>query len=522
MNTGLDRRRFLQLTAAAPLAGSIFSLLGSSSALAVEGGEIVLGKDAELVRMDVHRDTDTGTSWPIFGLVYDTLVSVDAEFNPLPAIAESWTQPSPTTYVFQLRKDAMFSNGRAVSPDDVKGSIERVVNPETGSLWKAQIGPIKSVTASGESEVTIELDAPYVPFLIALAGAGAAIIPMQELNDGSFDPDTTMLGSGPFIVAEHVQDQYWLFERNPHYWGNGPVVERFRMNIIKDDAARVAALRDGRADIAIFYRPDATTLLEAVPNVEVVLQQTTNYYRIDFNAIWEGSPFRDARLRQAVNIAVDRQQIADIALAGAAAVDFPVPAAFSSVNGCRTVASYGRDLEKARALVKEAGAEGMTVDLIASPDEYALPFIAQVIQANLAEIGLNVNILQLPRPQWMDVQYAKGQFQFALSYFVGYGDPSMVIQWWNPKFARWNELFVPNNEELSALLSKSGQTAAGPERDALFDTICGIIDEDAYMIALASKNDTIAYRKDRIKAHIQPAEGYANNVRYAAEFERLS
>jgi peptide/nickel transport system substrate-binding protein len=521
MDSYFNRRRFLQLTAAVPLAGSISALL-SSTAFAIEGGEIVLGKDAELVRMDVHKDTDTGTSWPIFGLVYDTLVGVDAAFNPVPSIAESWTQPTPTTYVFQMRKDATFSNGRLVNPDDVKGSLERVINPDTGSLWKAQIGPIKSVTVTGESEVTVELNAPYVPFLIALAGVGAAIIPMQELNDGSFDPATTMLGSGPFIVEEHVQDQYWLFARNPHYWGDGPIVEHFRMNIIKDDAARVAALRDGRADIAIFYRPDAPELLRAVPNVEVVLQQTTNYYRIDFNSIWEGSPFRDGRLRQAVNIAIDRQQIADIALAGASVVDYPVPVAFPSAKGCRDIASYGRDLERARALVKEAGADGMTVDLIASPDEYALPFIAQVIQTNLAEIGLKVNILQLPRPQWMDVQFAKAQFQFALSYNVGYGDPSMVIQWWNPQFARWNEQFVPYNEQLAQWLSQSGQTPPGPERDKLFDSICAAIDEDAYMIALASKNDTIAYRKDRIKANIQAAEGYASNVRHAAEFERIS
>jgi peptide/nickel transport system substrate-binding protein len=239
MDTGLNRRHFLQLTAAVPLVGSISTLLGSAIAFAVEGGEIVLGKDAELVRMDVHKDTDTGTSWPIFGLVYDTLVGVDADFNPIPAIAESWTQPSPTTYVFKLRKDAKFSNGRPVDVEDMKGSLERVINPETGSLWKAQIGPIKSVIATGDSEVTVELETPYVPFLIALAGAGASIIPMKELNDGSFDPATTMLGSGPFIVAEHVQDQYWLFGRNPHYWGDGPIVERFRMNIIKDDAARV-------------------------------------------------------------------------------------------------------------------------------------------------------------------------------------------------------------------------------------------------------------------------------------------
>lgn len=522
MDTDINRRRFLQLTAAVPFVTSISTLLGSTIALAIEGGEIVLGKDAELVRMDVHKDTDTGTSWPIFGLVYDTLVGVDAAFNPVPSIAESWTQTSPTTYVFKLREDAKFSNGRQVTPEDVKGSLERVIDPETGSLWKAQIGPIKLVTSTGDSEVTVELETPYVPFLIALAGAGASIIPMKELNDGSFDPATSMLGSGPFVVAEHVQDQYWLFERNPYYWGEGPIVERFRMNIIKDDAARVAALRDGRADIAIFYRPDAMTLLSEVPNVEAVLQQTTNYYRIDFNAIWEGSPFRDARLRQAVNMAIDRQQIADIALAGASVVDYPVPIAFSSAKGCRSIPSYERDLDRARALVKEAGAEGMTVDLIASPDEYALPFIAQVIQANLAEIGLNVNILQLPRPQWMDVQFAKAQFQFALSYNVGYGDPSMVIQWWNPRFARWNEQFVPYNEQLAGWLSEAGQTPPGPERDKLFDSICDAIDEDAYMIALASKNDTIAYRSDRIKANIQAAEGYASNVRHAAEFERLN
>jgi peptide/nickel transport system substrate-binding protein len=491
----------------------------------VRGGTITYAKEAEVTSLDPHTDY-YGISWRIFFMVYDQLLSMGDNFGIEPGLAESWQQTSATQYVFNLRKNAKFSNGRPVVAADVVGSLERILDPKTAAFWKTQLGPISKLEADGDHVVRLEVERPHTQLLGALTGASASIIPIAEMKSGKFDPKKTLLGSGPFKVAEHLQDQSWTLERNPYYWRTGyPIADKLAILIIPDDSARIAALRDGRADIGVFLRPDTPSLLSGIDNITVVVQGSSNYYRLDFNSIWEKSPFRDKRLRQAVNLTIDRPKIVSIALAGNATVDYPIPAAFSSVHACRDLPSYTipreERLKKARALVKEAGADGIQVNLIASPDEPAFPKIAQVIQEDLAGIGLKVNILQLPTPQWLDAHFVKSQFDFAISWFAGYSDPAMVLSWWDPTFAVWNKKFVTYDPKLGDLLAKIQTIPNGPEREDLFEKACLIIDDQASMIALASKNDIIAYRNDLITAKINKIEGYVDTLKYVWEYARL-
>ena len=189
----------------------------------------------------------------------------------------------------------------------------------------------------------IELERPYSP-LAALSSVNASIVPIEELESGSFDITKEMLGSGPFMVAEHLQDESWSLTRNPHYWRAGhPIVDEVKILVIPDDAARIAALRDGRVHLANFDSPDAPALLAGAPNVAAVVQQTTDYYRIDVQALPDkGSPFADERVRQAMVLGLDRQKISDVALAGTASIDYPVPAAFPSAAACHAISPRTR------------------------------------------------------------------------------------------------------------------------------------------------------------------------------------
>ena len=93
---------------------------------------------------------------------------------------------------------------------------------------------------------------------------------MKELSEGSFDPTKAMLGSGPFMVKEHLQDESWTLEKNPNYWREGhPKIDRLVIRIMPDDTTRIAGLREGRVDFATFENPDTPRLLKGVPNVDV-------------------------------------------------------------------------------------------------------------------------------------------------------------------------------------------------------------------------------------------------------------
>jgi len=510
---------------------SLLALGLGASLLAVPAGRafaeekvITWGKPGEITGFDVHV-IGTVASWELFQLVYETLLTADENFDLQPGLAESWEQTSPTSYTFHLRKDAKWSNGRPVVADDVIGSLRRIINPETASYWAKQFGTIARMEAPDNHTVVVELEEPHTAFLPALAHISAAIIPIQEYEAGSFDPTSQLLGSGPFMVAEHKQDESWTLVRNPYYWRKGyPLADKLFAPIIPDESARIAALRDGRVDYTSFTNPDVPLLLARDRNVEVVPQQTTNYYRVDVNALSEKSPFHDRRVRQAMNLSLDREAIAQIAFGGTVSVDYPVPAAFQK-QACRELPTYAlpraERLERARALLKEAGNTAPKIGIIATPANPMNPRIAQVVQQSMQEAGFQVEILQQPMAEYLQKVFTDGDFDMALSWLAGYTDPTMVISWWNPKFAVWNGVFQEDVPALDQALEEVKKMPVGAARDEKLAEVCKLIDEGANLLALVSKVDYIAYRDDQVAMKLATRTGSSNAFQYAAEYKPL-
>ena len=501
--------------------------VAGTSGMALAQGTLVWGKPNDVDTFDVHTSTNAVT-WQVLFLVYESLMEPNGDltgFSPL--IAESWDQPSPTTYIFHIRENAKFSNGRSVTATDVVKSLERLRSPDIASFWAIQLGPIKEIVADDAHTVRVELESPYTAFLAALAGVNASIVPVEELEAGTFDITKEMLGSGPFMVTEHLQDESWTLSRNPHYWRAGhPVADELKILVIPDDAARIAALRDGRVHFANFDSPDTPALLGREANIGTIVQQTTDYYRLDVQALPEkGSAFADRRVRQAMVLGLDRKAISNLALAGTAAVDFPVAVAFPSAAACSGMDSYqeprSERVAKARALLKEAGAEGVEVGIIASPTVPVFPLIGQVIKESLKDIGMNVTVEAVPRSEWLERNYGSGEFDFAISWFAGYSDPIMVPAWWDPEFAQWNKPFMLRDMQLVAALDSAKSTPAGPARDALFSKICSMIDTEANIVALVNKPAIVGYREDLVNVRIHDLEGFANHFKFVEEFALL-
>lgn len=514
-------RSLVNRVAAVGLAAGAASLVPQAAAAQTT---LTWGKPIEITSFDVHV-AGTVTSWELYQLVYETLLTTDDKLQLQPGLAESWESPTPTTYVLHLRPDAKWSNGRPVVAADVVGTFKRINDPKVASYWAKQLGTIAKAEAADEHTVKIELAEAHAAFLPALAHITAAIIPAQEYEAGSFDPTKEVLGSGPFMVAEHKQDESWTFVRNPHYWRKGyPLADRLVATIISDESARLAALRDGRIDYTTFSNPDISRLVARDQNVKVVTQQTTNYYRADVNALAESSPFRDKRVRQAMNLALDREAINNLVFAGTSAVDYPVPAAFGK-NACRDVPTYAlpRDkrLERAKALLKEAAPKSLKIGIIAVPTDPTMPRIAQVMQQNLSEIGMTAEIQQMPMAEYLSKVFTKGEFDMALSWLAGYSDPTMVISWWNPAFAIWNRAFQEDVPALDAALEEVKKMPPGAGRDAKLAEICRMIDDGANLLALSSKVDYVGYRADRVALKIDPRSASSNTFQYAYEFKSL-
>ena len=498
---------------------------GAGPAPASAETAITWGKPSEVLSTDPQLSGD-GTSWTVYYLVYDQLMSTTDDLKPAPGLAESWEQVSPTVYRFKLRQNAAFSNGRPVTSADVVGSLKRLLDPKRGASWGRQLRSVKEVVAEGDHGVRIELSEPLTPLLSILSIATTSILPMKEIEEGSFDPAKGMLGSGAFRVKEHLQDESWTLERNPHYWREGyPKIDRLVVRIMPDDATRIAALREGRADLATFENPDTPRLLKGVPNVETVIQQTPNYFRLDVSALQESSPFRDDRLRKALAYAIDRERMVQIIFAGESKPEYVIPSAYDPPPACREHPSdrlpRAERLKIAKDLVRQAGAENRKVTIIASSVLVTYSLIAQVLQRDLREIGLQPEIQKVPVAEWYKRVFNKDtDFNLAVSWFAGYGDPAIIMNWWAPGANPALAGLLKPVEEYGEVMQKVRSLPDGPERRKAMERGCEIVYEQANIIPLVNKPDYIGYRRDLIQARFAKIEGTFNVLKYAPEFTR--
>jgi peptide/nickel transport system substrate-binding protein len=479
-------------------------------------GQLLWGKPSEVDTLD-PTIAGNATNWELLNLSYERLVTLNSDLKVVPQLAKSWEPTSPTTYVFTLRRGVKFSNGRELTATDVAGTLKRLMDPDTGSTWASQLD-MKTVTANGADKVTVVLKSPRTSFVPALAASYAAILPMKELKDGTFDPKKQILGTGPYKEVAHSQGQSWTFDANPYYWRQGlPRARKVTVRIMPDDAARAAALRNGTIDVTTFENPDSIQLLRGQRQIKTVVQRTTDYYRLDVNA--KSSLFKDDRLRQALALAVDRAKIAHVALGGVGEPTAAVPTPFGHVCDPSKVPLGVPDQRRAQDLVRAAGATGRTVDIIAPTIVPMAAPIAQVIQQNLKAVGLKAAITPAEVGEVMDRVYSgkKADFDIVVSWFAGFGDPSMVLNYWNPTLGGFGALWVKPDAALIHDIGESQTTAPGAARDKALVEACMRIAQDANIIPVVSKNAVVAYRADKISGHAVPLEGYGVPLRNLAE-----
>lgn len=528
-------RRSLAVLAALPLAACAAQAPPEPTApdrpgyLAVADGALPRGGTLELqIPVDTGAASgldpqlaDVATSWELMSLVYETLVTVGPGFEPRPGLAASWETPSPTEYVFHLRPGVTFSNGRAMTSADVVGSMRRLLAGK--GVWRTQIGPVDSVTATGPDTVRFALSRPYTPFLSALANTPAAVLPMTEIENGSLDVTKTMLGTGPFVATFHRQDVLWRFKRHDGYWATGkPGVDGVNIAIVPQDPTRIASLQNNSAGLTVLGNVDAPQVLAGVRGVRVRAQSTTDFYYLMLNSNAPGGKFADERVRTAINIAMDRAQIAKIATNGLGKPTGVTPADLPGACDPATLPSATAGLDHARQLLKDAGAEHLKFSITAYATEPA-PAIAQVIQQNLARIGIEVTIEQLDEGSWAGKVYGAvpAGFDAALSWFAGYAGAGMVAKWWNPEAAGFNIGFMKPNPELNRVLDSATSQPDGPGRAPALRELCTAVDTDAQMIPLVTRPVIVGYRADSLSPTVYATEGYGNAFRGVADY-RLS
>jgi peptide/nickel transport system substrate-binding protein len=368
-------------------------------------------------------------------------------------------------------------------------------------------GPVVGLTVekTGPYEVTARLAEPYAPFLASLTGTPVAIIPGEEVESGELDFTSEMIGTGPFQLAEHAEDQRWVFTKFADYWQEGqPHVDELIWRVMTDEAARAAALRTGEIHLTMFENPKVLDLLANDPNIENVVQATTNYYILFVNA--NRPELSDERVRQAISLAINREQLRDVALFGRAHTTGPIGAAFTELTRpLEEVPFYAQDVERAKQLLADAGyAEGLQLELLITPVLAATIPLAELIKVQLAEIGIEVEIVQRDLSTFVNEYAVEGTAQLAISWWAGYSDLYLILlENGSSDFAPVLGITDPTVDEL---IAKAAATVDPEERLEVLYQLEDAIATIAGFQPLVTRDNFISYRKDLVN-NLTFAEG---------------
>jgi len=428
---GLTRRAFIGMTAAGAAAVS----LGGTSALAAtpkRGGTAVCGMPWMIQTPDPHRYSGT---WGrhAFALAWEGLFSPigpaermriiqeegeDKVPEVKPMLAESWeVEKGGARYVIHLKKGVKFHNGKELDAMDIKWNWERIKDPKHIALIRNALTKyLASVETPDPYTVVANLDRPYAAFLLANTWVNTPIIPKESIPWGviwgvtpTFKPPTVAPpGTGPFKMVEYQQKNQAVYEAHRDYRVPGlPYLDRVIYKVITQDSPRTMALRAGDVQYAFMVEKNwlqkvMSQNMDKVHQIVNLENEGVNLFPImdmRVSTLYVNchekmdTPFKDARVRQALDFCIDREKLANALMGNLGVPMYQGYHPDLSPWGFRDIQGRKRDVEKAKKLLKEAGyPDGLDVDIYVTGEGGVQPLMAQIVQQMSAPAGFRLKI----------------------------------------------------------------------------------------------------------------------------------
>ena len=445
-------------------------VLGGMAAAQKTGGILRAGMQADPVGLDPHTTNATSTRNQLEN-VYDTLVKFDARGRVGPALAQSWRVSADNrTWTFTLRPGVTFHNGRALDAADVVYSINRIKDPNTKSPRAGDFALVERVSNPNGTTVVFQLSKPYSPLLAKLAASLNVIVPREAVSTLASKP----VGTGPFTFVEYIPNTRMVLRKNPNYWERDaqgrrlPYLDGITFTYLPDPTARTTALRTGSVDWIEYVPAADVAALRRDDRIEVVGGLSANFRALYLNNAVK--PLDDPRVRQAIAYAINPQEVVDVALFGTGGVvakgtTIPANNAYAVTNS----PYLQPNLERARALLREAGfPNGFPLDLKVTSTYDFLRTPAEVIQAQLAPIGIRVNIQaeewSVYLPNFLGAKYTA-----TIIGESGQGDPDDYLYNTFHSQAAGSKYLNFSDAQVDRLLDQARAAATFEARKALYD-----------------------------------------------------
>ena len=451
------------------------------------------GAQAQDLRIGLQDDPDTLDPAKNFSFVgrhvltsvCDKLVDIAPDQTIVPQLALSWqTSADGKALELKLRPNVKFHDGEPFNAAAVKFNIERMITMPD-SRRRSELALVKSAEAVDDLTVRLHLSAPFSPLLAQFADRPGMMVSPKAVQSAGDSFGNKPVCAGPYRLVQRIVQDRIVLEKFPEHWNAGAYhFKTITFTGIPDGTVRLANLRSGQLDLIERLAATNVPTVKQDPKLAVVPAQSLAYQTILFNiANGEGAknPFAiNVKLRQALELSIDRAALNDVVFAGAF-----VPGNQAIPPGNRFYAQAipipQRDVEKAKALVKESGVASPTLTILV-PSDNERQLAAQVVQAMAKEAGIDIRI-QAVELISMLAQQRQGNFEATFYGWSGRVDPDGNLHYLLTCNAPTND---PRycNPELDALLNEARTKTDMATRKALYDKALAIIDRDKPMVVL--------------------------------------
>ena len=430
---------------------------------------------------------------------------------PEPCLADTYEfSEDNLTLTVNLKQNVTFASGNPMTSADVAFSINRCKNLQGNPAFICDT--IESIETPDDYTVVFHLTQPDSAFLSKLTYSSLAVLDSEvvKANGGTDAEDassvdtaqdylnTTSAGSGMYVMTSYIPDQEVVLEKNPNYWGEATNVDKYIIRIQPDSNTQMMTLSTGDIDVAMNMTDDTMAELEGQENVQIVngATKTVGFVMMNMNEEY-GGPVSDPLVQQAIRKALNYTNFQTICGDGSITPYSLIQSGFMGSKGERDV-NY-TNVEEAKALLAEAGyADGFDIDMTVCDldmEGILLTDLAQLVKSDLAQIGINVNIVSQPWAAGYGDAYRDGTLGFTVMYWAtDYNDPNVQIEFLPGKTvgvrAGWSE---DMNPELAALYDEAMNATDNDARVAVLEEIQDAMYEDGPFIFVVQAPAHIAY-----------------------------
>lgn len=516
----LDRRSVLRaglmgavaigLLASAPAFAQSEGLYGPVAENPVMGGRLNMGLLVEPPGLDpFHQAADARIRVTV--LIYQGLFYEATSGKAEPLLAESYeVSDDGLTYTIRLRQGVKFHTGAEMTAEDVAYSYNYIRDADNGSPGAGDFASISDIIVVDPQTITITLSTPNASLPMTLGNKYGAVVPAGTFDneDARNMMNVSSVGTGPFKLVEFAPNSHIVLDKNEEYWEEGmPYLDGIDFAVLPNSASMLVALRNQRIDLVALSRPQDVQQVQGVENLEIERWPSLGQASIDLGS--ETKPLDDIRVRQAISLAVDKEEVMRASIGEYGTVLGTIPAGLQEQWGLPLdqVPMQGPDIEKAKALLAEAGqSDGLTINLTTINGYDWMDAAAVTLREQLGAVGITLDIQRVDLGVWIN-NFRSSQMGFTFNDWASQPDPHLLFYRHFHKKPEGADFRNWANEEASALLDKGRATSDPQARREIYNQFQMILAETVPTIMLFSP-DHITVRNERVQNYTQHPTGW--------------